>query len=102
MLTIAEIKEKIVPLCKKYNVHRAYLFGSYARGKADEKSDVDIRIEGDGSNLRTLLDEAELQDALEQIFKKKVDLMTALPEGDINKIMRNQILRDEVILYEAM
>ena len=71
MLTIAEIKEKIVPLCKKYNVHRAYLFGSYARGNANEKSDVDIRVEGEGSSLRTLLDEAELQDDLEQVLKKR-------------------------------
>ena len=45
MLTIEKIKEIITPICKKYGVKRAYLFGSYARNEATEKSDVDIRIE---------------------------------------------------------
>ena len=52
MLTIEEIRDKITPICQKYGVKSAYLFGSYARGEATEKSDVDIRIEqGDLSGL---------------------------------------------------
>lgn len=28
-------------IAEKYNVSRVYLFGSYARGEADEESDID-------------------------------------------------------------
>ena len=45
MLTINEIKETIAPLVKDYPVRRVILFGSYARGDATEKSDVDLIID---------------------------------------------------------
>ena len=40
MLTLEAIKDKITPVCRKYGVKRAYLFGSYARGEATAQSDV--------------------------------------------------------------
>lgn len=40
--TIAEIRAKAVPIAKKYGVKKLSLFGSYARGEADEKSDLDF------------------------------------------------------------
>ncbi len=45
MLSIEEIKNAVAAFCQKYDVNRAYLFGSYSRGEADEDSDVDIRID---------------------------------------------------------
>lgn len=42
--TIEEIKNIIVPIAEKYGVSKVWLFGSYARGEADETSDVDLRI----------------------------------------------------------
>ena len=38
-------KGKIVPVAKQYDLSKIYLFGSYARGEADGKSDVDIALE---------------------------------------------------------
>ncbi|MBR1580272.1 MAG: nucleotidyltransferase domain-containing protein [Selenomonadaceae bacterium] len=46
MLTIEEIKERVRPICEHYKIDRMWLFGSYARGEADEQSDVDLCIEG--------------------------------------------------------
>ena len=46
MLTIEEIKERVRPICEHYKIDRMWLFGSYARGDADEQSDVDLCIEG--------------------------------------------------------
>jgi len=43
--TIDEIKAKIEPIAKRYNVSKVYLFGSYARGEEDENSDIDIALE---------------------------------------------------------
>lgn len=35
--TIDEIKAKIEPIAKQYNVSKVYLFGSYARGEEGKK-----------------------------------------------------------------
>jgi len=34
--TIDQIKEKIVPIAKQYDLSKIYLFGSYARGKGSD------------------------------------------------------------------
>ena len=44
---IDEIREKVTPIAKKYDIKEVYLFGSYARGEADENSDVDLVIVSD-------------------------------------------------------
>mgnify|MGYP000890966939 CR=1 FL=1 len=45
LYTIDEIKAKIIPIAKQYNLSKVYLFGSYARGEEDENSDIDIALE---------------------------------------------------------
>ena len=42
--TLEEIKHKSIPLAQKYGVKRLGLFGSYARGEADENSDLNFLI----------------------------------------------------------
>ena len=51
--TIDEIKAKIIPIAKQYNLSNVFLFGSYARGEEDENSDVDILLVNDLLNPRT-------------------------------------------------
>lgn len=41
VLTIEEIAEKINPVIEQHDVSKVWLFGSYARGDADENSDID-------------------------------------------------------------
>ena len=43
--TIEDLKTIIGPIARKYGVKGIYLFGSYARGDANENSDVDLRID---------------------------------------------------------
>lgn len=42
---IRRLQKKIIPILKKNNVARAGIFGSYARGEAEKKSDIDILIQ---------------------------------------------------------
>ena len=42
-----ELRQMVSPLLKKYRASYALLFGSYARGEATEKSDIDLVIVGD-------------------------------------------------------
>ena len=94
MLSIPRIRECIAPICKKYPIRKAYLFGSYARGNATEKSDVDLRIEGDIKSFFMLGGiYSELSDAL----GTDLDLLSRLPESEAFK---ENLKKDEVLLYE--
>ena len=94
MLSIPRIRECIAPICKKYPIRQAYLFGSYARGNATEKSDVDLRIEGDIKSFFMLGGiYSELSDAL----GTELDLLSRLPESEAFK---ENLKKDEVLLYE--
>ena len=65
------------PLTKKYHVKEIYLFGSYARGEADENSDLDFLVfGGEGFKLTSIL---ALGEELREVLKK---MLTALkPDG---------------------
>ena len=91
-------KEKIQDVCadilKDYDVEYAILFGSYARGTAGEKSDVDLLISTSTSGLKFY----ELVEKLRIALKKKVDLLD-LNQLNNNQELLNEILRDGVKIY---
>jgi len=79
MLTAEEIlkliqqnKERI----KRYGVKRIGLFGSYLRGEQKESSDIDILVEFE-KGKKTFDNYMELKFFLEDLFKRKVDLVIA-------------------------
>ena len=73
VLTIKQIKDKILPILAKHNIHEVYLFGSYARGEAKNDSDVDIYCEA--GDIKTFIDQGFLEEELEESLDKKVDLL---------------------------
>lgn len=91
-----QISEQIIPILLKYGVSRASLFGSYARGEATDKSDVDILI-----NLpkgMSLFGFADLKMELEHKLKKDVDLVTY---RNIHPLLKDTILKEQEIIYET-
>ena len=66
--------KKIKVILKKCDVKRAHLFGSFARGDADKKSDIDILFEFKGR--KSLFDHSHLKRILEEKLHKKVDVVT--------------------------
>ena len=87
--SIGQIKSKINKILKKHGVVRAGIFGSYARGEQNEKSDIDILVKFDGSLLTLVGIERELKESL----GKKVDLLTY---KSIHPLLKDRILKDEV------
>ena len=89
MTDINEIKSKITPILKAAGARRASIFGSYARGQQNEKSDVDILIElPEGLSL---FDFIEIQQNLEAALRKKVDLVEYKA---IKPLLKKYILKD--------
>ena len=96
MLTISRIKSVVTKIAKKYGVERVYLFGSYARGDATEKSDVDILI--DKGEIRSLIDLSGFQLELSDSLDRNVDVVTT---AGANKRFYDLINNDKVLLYES-
>lgn len=94
--TMEEIKQKSVPLAKKYGIKRLGLFGSYARGEARDDSDLDFLI--DTGKMRGLIQYMGFVLDLEDEFGCHVDVVT---DGIEDKDFLNTIKKDEVVLYEA-
>ena len=74
--TVEEIKQRVAPVAKKYNLQAVYLFGSYARNEATEQSDVDILIDRNGSNIKGMSEMGGLYEDLCSSISKEVDLVT--------------------------
>lgn len=96
ILSVDEIKKSVAPICQRYGIKRAYLFGSYSRNEATENSDVDIRIEK--GNLRGLFALSGFRLDLVDALQKEVDIVSQLP---YIKDFTDSMKRDEVLLYEA-
>jgi uncharacterized protein len=77
-------------------VFRAYLFGSYACGNADGKSDIEILLEMDYS-CRIGLKFVEMKEDIEEMMQCKVDLVT---ENALDKYIRSGIEKEKVLIYE--
>ena len=92
--TIEEIKAKAIPIAKKYGVKKLSLFGSYARGEANSKSDLDFIY--DDINSKEMFAYFRLIQDLENEFKCHIDLVS----NEISdKTFLSEIKNDEVILY---
>jgi predicted nucleotidyltransferase len=92
--SLSSIKRKAVPILKRHAVKRASIFGSFARGTAKARSDVDFLIEYKSKN-KTLFDLVDLKSDLEDSLNRKVDLITY---NSIYWRIRESILAEQVVI----
>lgn len=74
--TFDEIRERVLPIIRKYRIPAMFLFGSYARGDANENSDLDFLVDTTGTEFTSLLRLGQLYCDLEEAFDKPIDLVT--------------------------
>ena len=72
------------------------LFGSVARGEADEKSDVDLMADFDESKRLTILNLVGLQNRLTDLLGVRVDLAEAVR---LREHVRGDAIRDAVVAF---
>lgn len=94
LLKVSDIQKKVSALGQQYGAERIFLFGSYAKGEADEDSDIDLRI--DRGDVRGLM-MGGLQVDLEDSLGKKVDLISTKA---LRKDFLESIKKEEVLLYD--
>jgi predicted nucleotidyltransferase len=94
-------KDKIIEIIRKFfskdgRVAKAWIFGSFARGDFNVKSDVDIMVTYSDKASGTLLDYADIIFYLEKLINKKVDLVE---EGYVKPFALDNIEKDKILIY---
>ena len=92
--SIEHIKNIIEPIAESYQLPAVYLFGSYAKGKATEKSDVDLLVAMPVDGMKFF----ELVETLREKLKKKVDLLD-IAQLNNNPTLVQEILKDGIKIY---
>lgn len=97
-INMAKLKNAIVKELKKYPViEQAWLFGSFARGEETHKSDVDLMIDVPGKNSFSLFDAFQIQEDLQNIFKRKFDIVM---EGALKPFAWETAKNDLKLIYD--
>ena len=91
--TLREKRAALMELAARRGAHHMRVFGSVARGEAEEGSDVDLLVEFDPD--RSAFDLAALRQDFEEYLGVPVDLAT---EKGLKEAVRSEVLRESVAL----
>ena len=91
---VEEISKQITPILAKHQVGFAGVFGSFARGEADETSDIDLLVRFD--KPKSLFQMVAIEQELRGALNRPVDLVT---EGALHRLLRPQVFRDLKVIY---
>jgi len=102
MSQIALPEVKVGEFCRKWKITEFALFGSVLRQDFRPDSDVDVMVSFDPHAQWSLMDVVEMQNELETILGRKVDLVerTAIERSE-NYIRRRHILDSAEPVYVA-
>lgn len=99
-LQIALPKKKIQAFCKRWKVTEFALFGSILRTDFRPDSDVDVLVSFAPMARWTLFDLVKMEEELEEIFGRAVDLVERQAiERSPNYIRRKSILKNPEVIY---
>jgi predicted nucleotidyltransferase len=94
LLTIDQIKEICADIFENYVVEYCYLFGSYAKGKATDTSDIDLLVSTPTTGMRFY----DLAESLREGLRKQVDVLNYEQLKD-NPDLVNEILKNGIKIY---
>lgn len=86
----------LIDICRQHNVTWIGVFGSVARGEAQPHSDIDLLARF--GTPRSLIAVITLEQELTAVLGRQVDLLT---EAALSPYMRDRVLHDLQVLYEA-
>jgi len=86
-------RDEIIKVATIHGARNIRVFGSVARGEADERSDIDFLVEMEPG--RSLLDLGGLLMDLQDVLGRDVDVVT---ERGLNPRIRDRVLQEAVAL----
>jgi len=86
-------RAEILAIAEKYGVRNVRIFGSVARGEADDESDVDLLVEPMPGF--TLLKSSAMSRELERLLGRRVDVVS---ERGLRERIRDRVLKEAVPL----
>jgi len=87
------VKQKIVDKLEQEDATHIAVFGSYARGDANESSDIDILVQF--SERKSLIDTARIERELSDATGREIDIVT---ENSLSPHIADRIEDREVLL----
>lgn len=98
--SLDEIKKMLAKVASEYDVEKIYLFGSYARGEATEKSDIDLYIPELPAQMGIRF--YGMYEYLKELSDKNIDIITDNSQFSDSKEQQslfNNLNRDKVKIY---
>lgn len=90
---IQDNRDKIFSIAEKYGARNVRFFGSWARGEANQDSDVDFLVDMEPGH--SLLDRIALKQDLEDLMNCRVDVATP---GTLHELIKEQVFKEAISL----
>jgi predicted nucleotidyltransferase len=91
------VEEKLAEICRKNDIVFMAVFGSFARGEQNRRSDIDIAVEFDRNGEKSLLDLVRIENGLRKIFRRKVDLVVL---RSLSPYIIEDVKKEMRVIYE--
>jgi predicted nucleotidyltransferase len=91
------VEEKLAEICRKNDIVFMAVFGSFARGEQNRRSDIDIAVEFDRNSEKSLLDLVRIENELRKIFRRKVDLVVL---RSLSPYIIEDVKKEMWVIYE--
>ncbi len=88
----------IQTICEQYPIRKLSVFGSVLRDDFTDKSDIDVLVEFEPGSGMTYFDLFNIKEALSDIFKRDVDLLTP---AALSPYFHDDVIEQAVTLYEC-
>jgi uncharacterized protein len=85
---------RLEEICRLNDITFLGLFGSYATGKENQESDIDLMV--DFKNTKSLLEKGKVVVAFQELFKKEIDLVS---RKNVKPAIKPYIDKQLIILY---
>ena len=89
-------EDALAEIGRRYHVREFSLFGSVLRDDFHDESDIDVLVEYEPGARVTLFDHFELEEELQRLLHRKVDLVS---KRGLRPLLRDAILSSMQVIY---
>ena len=94
--------DEIAEFCRRWKIQEMAVFGSVLRADFDSESDIDVIVTFDDDAEWSLLDHIKMQQELQAVLQRDVDLVTRRAvEQSQNWIRREEILSTASVIFSG-